>query len=293
MRQSPTKDGLLFGPAKDHWIEIDGVGIHYLAAGETGSCVVLLHGGSADSASLSWWSSIGPFSQAYRVFAPDLPGYGKSDKPNINYTTEYYTHFLERFVQNLGLNQFCLVGLSMGGQISLNFTLQFPQRVEKLVLVSSAGFGTRLRWQILAKLMVKMPWLHARVRKVASRSRETIKLILRYIVYNSEVITEDLAEEIFAAISTPGTGRAWRSYLENEMDWSGFRSNFLSRLGEITVPTLVVHGSDDKLVPVKWARTAQKLIPDSRLCILQQCGHWPQREKPVEFHRAALNFLKK
>jgi pimeloyl-ACP methyl ester carboxylesterase len=276
-------------PVKDCETEIEGVRIHYLKAGTTGSPLVLLHGGSADSASLSWRPTMDLFSRSHRVIAPDLPGYGSSAKPKLNYTVEYYTRFLSRFLQHVGLERFSLVGLSMGGHIAIAFALQFPSLVEKLVLASSSGLGTQWHWQLLARLMVKMPRLHQRMRKMGNR--ETIKLSLGKIVHNLEIISEDLIEEISENAAARGAGRAWRSYLENEMSWSGFQNNLLGRLGGITQPTLIIHGSKDRLIPVKWAKKAHHLIPDSRLYIFEQCGHWPQREKPLEFHEAVLGFL--
>jgi len=277
-------------PVKDCETEIEGIATHYLRAGGTGSALVLLHGGSADSASLSWRPSMDLFARSHRVFAPDLPGYGSSAKPYLNYTVEYYTRFLSRFVQQVGLEErFSLVGLSMGGHISGSFALQFPSMVEKLVLASSAGLGTQWHWQVLTKLMVKVPRLHKRVREIGNR--EIMKLSLGKIVHDPEVITEDMINEIAKNAAARGAGRAWRCYLENELNWSGFRHNLLDRLSEITMPTLIIHGSKDRLIPVKWATKAHQLIPDSRLRILEQCGHWPQREKPVEFHEAVLEFL--
>jgi pimeloyl-ACP methyl ester carboxylesterase len=276
-------------PVKDCETEIKGVATHYLRAGGTGSALVLLHGGSADSASLSWRPSMDLFARSHRVFAPDLPGYGSSAKPDLNYTVEYYTRFLSHFVQQLGLEGFSLVGLSMGGHIAGSFALQFPSLVEKLVLVNSAGLGTQWHWRMLAKLMVKMPRLHKTVREMGNR--QTMKLSLGKIVHNLEVITDDLIDEIARNAAARGAGRAWRSYLENEMNGSGFRNGILDRLSEITQPTLIIHGSKDRMIPVKWATKAHQLIPDSRLCILERCGHWPQREKPVEFHEAVLEFL--
>ena len=277
---------------KDGWTEIEGVATHYLRAGRTGSALILLHGGSADSASLSWRPSMDLFSCSHRVFAPDLPGYGSSAKPDLNYTVEYYTRFLSHFVQQLGLEErFSLVGLSMGGHIAGSFALQFPSLVEKLVLANSAGLGTQWHWQLLAKLMVKMPRLHNRVREMGNR--QTMKLSLGKILHNLEVITDDLIDETSKNVAARGAGRAWRSYLENEMNWSGFRNNLLDRLSEITQPTLIIHGSKDRLIPVRWATKAHRLIPDSRLCILEQCGHWPQRENSFEFHKAVMEFLER
>ena len=111
-------------------------------------------------------------------------------------------------------------------------------------------------------------------------------------MHDPQVITEELVTEISQSIATRGAGRAWSSYVEHEMDWSGFRNNFLNRLDQITLPTLIVHGSHDRLIPVKWAKRAHQLIPDSKLCVFEKCGHWPPREKPIEFTSAVLEFLK-
>lgn len=127
---------------KDGWAEVEGLRIHYFASGERREApVLLLHGGGFDSASLSYKHAIGPISEHYRTLAPDWPGYGQSDKPKIEYTTEYYVGFLGRLMDTLGLERASLVGISMGGAISLGFTLRSPQRVEKLVLVDSHGLG--------------------------------------------------------------------------------------------------------------------------------------------------------
>src|ERR687886_2641785 len=113
---------------QDGWVEVDGLQIHYLKAGERDAPVLLLHGGGYDSAPLSYKHVIGPISEHRRVFAPDWPGYGESDKPKMEYTTEYYVGFLGHLMDALGLEKASLVGISLG------FSLRSPQRVEKLVL---------------------------------------------------------------------------------------------------------------------------------------------------------------
>ena len=277
--------------AKNHWIEIDGVQVHYLSGGGGASTLVLIHGGGADSASLSWDPGIDALSSNCRVIAPDLPGFGRSDQPKVDYTLDYYTRFLQRFTQELNLDSFALGGLSMGGQISLNFTLRFPSSVRRLVLVGSAGLGMKLRWQVLGRLGGKFPGLQKSVRKTAARSPETIRLSLQLFFDNQELITDDLVDEIAREIAVPGAGLAWRSYLAHEMGYSGFQHSFLKRLGEIMVPTLILHGANDKFVSVKWAKKAHQLMPNSKLCIFSECGHWLPREKTTEFTRQVLEFL--
>ncbi len=89
----------------------------------------------------------------------------------------------------------------------------------------------------------------------------------------------------------PGAGQAWRSWQRNEIRWRGLRSNFVDRLHEVAAPTLILHGAEDKYVPVAWARRAHTMIKDSELHVLPQCGHWLTLEKPGEFNRALSEFL--
>jgi pimeloyl-ACP methyl ester carboxylesterase len=110
---------------EDGWIEVEGLRIHYLMAGHADAPpVLLLHGGGYDSAYLSYKPSIGSIFQYHRVFAPDWPGYGESDKPGMGYSTEYYVEFLGRLMDALSLEKASLVGISMGGAISLRFSLR-------------------------------------------------------------------------------------------------------------------------------------------------------------------------
>ncbi len=278
---------------EEHWAQVDGARIHYLMSGTRGSPLVLLHGGATDSATLSWGSSIQIYGQTHRVAAPDLPGFGLSEKPRINYTLEYFTRFLRRFTQTLGFDRCSLIGLSLGGQISLSFALQFPERVNRLVLVSCAGLGTGIHWKLAAQLLVKVPRLHTSLRRLVLANRKRLKLSLRSIVYEPSVIGDDVLDQIVASVTTPGVGRAWRSYLKNELSWLGFRHNFLRRLSEITAPTLIVHGDSDKLIAVRLAEKAHHLISHSELCVFPRCGHWPPREKPADFNRAVLKFLER
>ena len=279
------------GPPEVHWAQVDGARIHYLLSGTRGSPLVLVHGGATDSASLSWGSSIQTFGQTHRVAAPDLPGFGLSEKPRINYTLEYFTRFLREFTQTIGFDRCSLIGLSLGGQIALSFALQFPERVNKLVLVSCAGLGTEIHWKLAAQLLVKAPRLHTGLRRMVLANRKRLKLSLRSIVYEPSVIGDDLLDQIVASGNAPGAGRAWRSYLKDELSWLGFRHKFLHRLCDITAPTLIVHGDSDKLIPVRLAEKAHHLISHSELCVFPHCGHWPPRETPAEFNRAVLKFL--
>lgn len=274
------------------YIKMEGLNIHYLTAGE-GPPVLLLHGGGADSACLSWRLGMGPVSQSHRVLAPDLPGYGESDKPKIKYTNEYYVEFLGHLMDALGLEKASLVGISMGGGISLGFTLESPQRVDRLVLVDSYGLGKEIPWPVISYVLVWFPLLNEMVWMIEGWSRRMARWSLRNIVYNPQAVTDDLVDEVYQLMKMPAAGRAFRSWQRSEIGCRGLRTNFVDRLHEITVPTLILHGAEDRLVPVSWAQRAHTLIRGSELYVFAECGHWPPREKADEFNRAIPEFLAK
>ncbi len=276
---------------EDGWVEVGSLRVHYLRAGEANAPVLLLHGGGYDSASLSYEQSIGPISEHHRVFAPDWPGYGESDKPKMEYGTEYYVDFLGHLMDALGLERASLVGISMGGAISLGFSLRSPQRVEKLVLVDSHGLGGEVPRRAMSYALVRLPLLNRMVWAALGRSRRMVRWSLQSVFYDPQTVTEDLVEEVYRLAKKPGVGRAWRSWQRNEIRWRGLRTNFVDRLHTLVVPTLILHGAEDKYVPVAWARRAQTLIEDSELHVFPQCGHWLTLERPGEFNRAVSEFL--
>ena len=276
---------------RSEWIEVEGLRIHYLMAGQTDAPVLLLHGGGYDSAFRSYKQSIGPIAQYHRVFAPDWPGYGESDKPKLRYTTDFYVDFLGHLMDDLGLEKASLVGISMGGAISLGFSLHSPERVEKLVLVDSHGLGKEVPGRVMSYVMVRLPLLNRLVWAAMGRSRRMIRWSLQSVFHDPQAVTRSLVEEDFQAAKKPGEGQAWRYWLGSEIGLGGFRTNFVDEVHTLDVPTLILHGAEDGYVPVSWARRAHTLIKDSELSILPQCGHWLTREKPTEFNRVVIEFL--
>lgn len=272
------------------WVEVQGARTHYLTAG-SGEPVFLLHGGGTDSASLSWKLPIGPLAEHFHVFAPDWPGYGESDRPAIAYTMEYYIGFLRSLLDALGVAQASLVGASMGGGIALGFALQFPERMRRLVLVDSYGLQATAPGHRASYLLVHIPGLVKFTWALTKGSRALARASLQSLFHDPSKVSEELVEEVLVELKKPGTGKAFLSFQKSEVLWSGLRTVYLDRLQEIRAPTLIVHGAEDRLVPVAWARLAHERIQGSYLHIIPNCGHWPQRENPEEFRRALLTFL--
>lgn len=273
-------------------LSVQGLHIRCLTAGSSGSPVLLLHGGGADSATLSWSLTIEALAQQHRVCAPDLPGYGESDRPDRVYSLDYYLLFVRDLLDALELQRTRVAGLSMGGGIALALALNHPQRVDRLVLVDSYGLQNSAPFHRLSYLLVRMPGLNELTWAMMRRSRWMLRYSLRGILRQPAAITDDLIDELKREAQRPHAGRAFHTFQTDEVQWRGLRTCFMPRLKEITAPTLIIHGAQDTLVPLALARQAQQQIPDCRLHVIDQCGHWPQRDNPVEFNRVITEFLK-
>lgn len=272
------------------FIDIDGNRIHYLAAGQTGPVVVLLHGGGIDSARLSWELLIPELAVTHRVIAPDFPGFGESDKPDAPYSVDYYVRFLAAFLREMKIEKASLAGISMGGSVALGFALENPSCVEKLVLVDSYGLQRETAMHKLSYLFVRVPGVNS-LSWAMLRSRAAVRASLKALLRRPGSLTDDLVEKAVKEVLRPGAGKAWMAFQKSEMQWSGTRTSYMNRLKEIKVPVLIVHGTKDTLVPQEASQEAHVRIHGSRLYWVDGAGHWPQRDNPKEFNRAVVRFL--
>lgn len=274
-------------------IEINHMNIRYFTAGDTGSPVVFIHGSGLDSASISWSRVLGELADEFRVFAPDLPGYGQSEKPEVEYSIDYYVDFLEQFLDHIKEKEICLAGLSMGGAIALSFSLKHPSRVKKLVLVSSYGLMQRLPFHPLTAFSIRtavMEWGYLMLQKSRSRLL-TRRVLLSGLICAKEKLSDELIEEVYLASQDPQAGKAYCSFLRSELMEKGLRSNFLERLSELTMPILLVQGTKDKTIPLSCAISANESIKNSNLFLLEGCSHWPQNEETDKFNQTVKQFL--
>jgi pimeloyl-ACP methyl ester carboxylesterase len=259
-----------------------------LVAGD-GPPVVLLHGGGWDSAALSWREAVPALATAYTVYAPDLPGYGRSDPPTATPTTTFYRDVVLDLLDALDVDSAALVGVSLGGGIALDVALASPERVSQLVLVDSYGLGGEVPGGPLGALFVRLPWLSGAVERVLASDRRLTALAVRGIVHPAN-LTPALVDDVLA-VARDHDGRAWRAFQRHEVGFDGLRTNYVDRLPDLSTPTLLVHGEHDSLVPVDWSVRAGTLIPDAEVRILPRCGHWPPREMPERFAELVGAFL--
>ncbi|MGE5222863.1 MAG: alpha/beta fold hydrolase [Omnitrophica WOR_2 bacterium] len=277
---------------RDEQIQVQGMRIHIIAAGEAGSPVLLLHGGGTDSARLSWSLAIPALASSHRVFAPDLPGYGESERPPARYNTGFYLDFIQGLMDALHLEHASLAGLSMGGALALGTALDTPARVDRLALVDSYGLQRTVAMQKLSYLMVKIPGIMESTWAGMRLNRGMAKAGMANVFHDLNRISDDLLDDIFVEARKPHAGRAFTAYQREEVLWNGLRTVYLDRLGEIRIPTLIIHGRQDRAVPLIWAKMANERITGSRLEVIDGAGHWPQREQPEQFNRILVEFLK-
>jgi pimeloyl-ACP methyl ester carboxylesterase len=274
------------------WLEVSGLHIHCLTAGTSGPTVLLLHGSAFDAAGVSFGSAISALAAGCRVFAPDLPGFGESDPMPDGWGFTDYSAFLSPLLTELGLQRASLVGVSMGGGIALGFALEAPERVERLVLIDSACLDDALPGGRATWFGVHLPGLSALQWRMLASSRRLIRWMLRHAMpHHPEQVTSTLLDRVMKLLRKPGAAAAFRDWERREVGWRGLRTSYVDRLPALTVPTLILHGADDPLLPVAVAERASRLIRNSRLEVIPECGHLAPLDQPAAVTRALSEFL--
>lgn len=272
---------------RDQYIKVGQIETRFRALGDEGTPVIMLHGlgGSVED----WSFNINALAQHHRVYAIDLAGFGCSDKPPVVFTFSYGAQFVNDFMEVQRINRASLIGLSMGGGVTLQFAIQFPDKVDKLVVADSAGLGRELAFILR---FVTLPLIGELLTRP---SRKGTALSLKQYVYNPALITKELVESSYQLAALPKAQKYFLSTLREFANFCGQRAeNILSivdNLATITAPTLILWGQQDRILPVTHAHVAQGRIPNAELHILNPCGHLLQLERSEEFNAFVLEFL--
>lgn len=253
---------------------IFGAKVQYQEAG-SGPAVILLHGLGGDST--NWASTIGPLAEKHRVIVPDQIGFGRSDKPPIAYRVATYVDFLDGLYKELKIERASLVGNSLGGWIAAAFTLAYPDKVERLVLVDAAGFS--LGGDMDPRIM------HG----LNTSSRRGLRDLIPLVFYNKEPFLSDASiDAFFARKLAAGDGLTVKMLIESILRGEDVLDN---KLSGIKKPTLIIWGRQDGLTPLAMGERFKKEIAGSELLVFDKCGHIPQLEKAAEFNAALIKFL--
>jgi pimeloyl-ACP methyl ester carboxylesterase len=270
-------------------VHAGGVDTFYLEAG-AGPPVVLLHGLGATNASML--PTMAELSRDHRVLAPDLPGFGDSGKPVEAYHPAFYAHWLEDFLDAVGVERAVLVGNSMGGRISIEMGLRRPERVGALVLFAPSLAFKRFRE---ATSLVRLAAAEIGAMPLVV-PRPIVMTVLRMMFARPERLRdawyEAAADEFARVFATPRGRMAFLSaarqiYLEDAHGEAGF----WDRLPALTPPALFLWGDADQLVPWRFSRHVEAVLPQARSVVIDDCGHVPQFEHRERTHALVRDFL--
>jgi pimeloyl-ACP methyl ester carboxylesterase len=284
------------------FLELGSLRVHHMQGGR-GTPVVFIHG-LGSSGYMEWRRNLEPVAARHRVFAPDLPGYGRTDKPRVRYSIPYFAGFIARYMENRGLRSAALVGASLGGRIALEVALEQPKLVRKLALVNTLGLGRpRVRMAQAAYGLVSLPRVGEAVmgfaRDALTWAPRTMvrRFAARYSGSRAD-LTAALDDEYLSDLREMYAIDAYRSaYLStvrslvNPRALFGGHHDVTRRLSELEIPVQLIWGADDPLFPLAHAERAQSLIGRGALAVIEGAGHTPQAERPEEFNRILGRFL--
>ena len=258
-----------------------GIRTNYLDAGD-GSPVVLLHGsGPGVSAYANWRLTVPALAEQHRVLAPDLVGFGFTERPQeITYDLDAWESQAVGFLDALGLERVSLVGNSFGGALALRLASRHPERIGRLVLMGSVGVPFEITEGLDAV------WGY-------EPSVEAMRGLLDLFAYSRDLVDDELARVRYEASIQPGFQESFAAmFPAPRQRWVDAMVTPYEDIARLPQPTLVVHGRDDRIIPLENALALLATVPDVRLHVFGRCGHWTQIEHAEEFNRLLLDFLR-
>ena len=267
-------------PEIAHSINAGGIMTNYHDQGG-GAPVLLIHGsGPGVSAWANWRLTIPALAQKLRVIAPDMAGFGFSErKPDAVYNMDNWVGQAVGLMDALELEQASVVGNSFGGALALALAIRYPERVNKLVLMGSVGVPFEIT-DGLDKVWGYEP------------SLENMKGLLDIFAHDRKLVTDELAELRYQASIRPGFQESFSSmFPAPRQRWVDAMASPLEDIRALPHHTLVIHGRDDKVIPLQNAYDLVGLIDHSELHVFGQCGHWTQIEHAARFNALVAGFL--
>jgi len=248
--------------------------IRYLEDGKSDQNILLLHGlgGYAER-----WSNIIPFlAKKFHLYVPDMIGYGQSDKPTADYTPEYFVKFVFDFMEAVGIKNTVMMGTSLGGQVVIECAATQLPTIKKIILISPAG--------IMRK---STPTLDAYTMAALYPSKEAVKNAYQMMVGPGKEVSEISIERFITNMSRPNAKMAFLSTLlglKNAPD-------IYDKLEKITVPTMLIWGKEDNLIPFEYSQQFVMSINNCKFIAMEGCGHSPYVEAPEKLAELVIKFL--
>lgn len=272
----------------DFFMEVDGCKIRYRDTGGGGPVILLTHGVGA---SLETWDAQLNAAQDHplRFIVWDVPGHGLSDSGDQPYNPPKYANVGWRLLDALGVDKAILAGNSMGGAISVHMAGLQPQRALKLVLLNAASLGKETPLPFRLMTLPLLGRLMNRPNKMAVDQQ------ISAIFYEKFEVPESVRKTITRNVMRPAAQEGFLAAVREMNNFSGQRPELveatLSVLKSLALPVLFVHGREDLVLPMQHSVAADKLTPNSKLIILEECGHTPQIEMPKAVFEIILDFV--
>lgn len=254
----------------------------------SGPPLLLVHGMACDGT--TWLPVLDRLAEHFTVIAPDLLGHGESDKPNADYSLGGFANGMRDLLTILGIDKVTIVGHSFGGGVAMQFAYQFPERTERVVLVSTGGLGPEVTPLIRA---LTLPGAGLGIRLATLRPvRPLASTALRVLSKAPVPLVRDLDEvaDVYERLADPAESLAIRRLTRTALDWRGQFVTMSDRayLAKL-MPVLVVWGRQDMVIPVDHARRLPSL-ENSRVHVFEESGHFPHKDHPEEFVRLVVDF---
>ncbi|WP_422749420.1 alpha/beta fold hydrolase [Mycobacterium sp. WMMD1722] len=271
------------------YLELHGDRVAYEDSGDGDEVLLLIHGMAGSSH--TWRNVIPPLSKRYRVIAPDLLGHGDSDKPRSDYSLGAFAVWLRDLLDGVGVRRCTVVGQSLGGGVAMQFVYQHPDYCTRLVLIDSGGLGPDVGWTLR---LLSAPGAELLLPVIAPPPVVAAGNRLRGWFSTAGLQSPRGAEmwSAYSSLSDAATRRAFIRTLRSVVDHRGQSVSALNRLHMTSeLPTMVIWGDHDKIIPVDHGYAVAKLRPATRLEVLQGVGHFPHVERPYDVVELLEDFI--
>ncbi len=272
--------------SESSFISVNGMDVHFRDEGDQTDSIpiVLIHGTASSLHTFDAWTN--SLKKSNRVVRFDLPAYGLTGPfPDHNYSMAHYMDFLKDFLTALEIKQCVLVGNSLGGEIAWNYTLEQPDMIKKLILIDAAGYPLNSKSVPIAFKLARTPVFNKLLTFITPRF--IVRASVENVYFDKSKVTDLIVERYFELTLREGNRQAFVDRFKMSKDTSAYNN-----IKSIQQPTLIIWGAKDLLIPVENAYKFHEYLPNDTLVILDDTGHIPMEESPLESLEHVMNFLK-
>nr|WP_083684066.1 MULTISPECIES: alpha/beta hydrolase [Actinoalloteichus] len=256
--------------------------------------MLLVHGGGADNAAISWFRLLDPLRRERRVIAPDLPGFGYTEGVPYAETAADMADLLAALLDALAIERVIVCGVSMGGEVAIQFALRHPTRCAGLIAVAAGGLIERYKNPVAHH----MAWLATLLPDpilvpLSALANRFVRTALNQMVHDRHTVPPEVVDEFVRESRRPRAGYVYGRYNKAAIGPRRMRNNALGEVHRISVPTLLFHGTADPLVDPAGSVTAADRIDGAELVLVEKCGHWAQLEMHERFLTAVASLTER